>query len=400
MFKGRGLLTLIVLALILLIAYLLIRQGNFNLPGKKPTELPVDLKKIIPASWTLLASQSQPCDFDGDKEDEWLLLYSYDPTSVLDVYSASNKSVERRLIGGAIYDAQVNRIPQEPGNISPYRPALLAPYKLLPDFYTGKGQGFLGETDVVFRSYPPVQKNATNCQAEELYFLGYSYEPLPTRLSIFRWNSREVGYEGVHFVGNAHVDAPDTLNATQPITEVMTYNHLDNHRSLLCAVKRFQRPTGAKTLEFPEDTTQFTIDFCYGKPSDPIYPEAVLVALLRGGKPPAVGSPTGASFLTKNAELASELSALRTNTPPQLRILSLTNQGTVAPFPGMGRKCEANEVEFADDINWWCATEEAYVEAEVVIGDGIFRAVAYLISIANDQVTASVHWRVTSMTLQ
>ena len=45
MFKGRGLLTLIVLALILLIAYLLIRQGNFNLPGKKPTELPVDLKK-------------------------------------------------------------------------------------------------------------------------------------------------------------------------------------------------------------------------------------------------------------------------------------------------------------------------------------------------------------------
>jgi hypothetical protein len=51
-------------------------------------------------------------------------------------------------------------------------------------------------------------------------------------------------------------------------------------------------------LEFRAQDLDFTIDFCYGMPADPYYPEGVVAALLRGGNPPATTTPTGDSFLT------------------------------------------------------------------------------------------------------
>ena len=100
-----------------------------SLPFGSSEELPVDLQKIIPTSWDVIEDQYKPCDFDSDGETEWLIIYNYD-TSV---------GLNYNLVGGVIYDAQVNRVPQAPSDLSPYRPAPLTRYKLLPDIYTKKG---------------------------------------------------------------------------------------------------------------------------------------------------------------------------------------------------------------------------------------------------------------------
>lgn len=392
MLKGRGGIALVIILILLLVVvvWLLNRGGGLSLLSAPAGQIPIELRDIIPTGWTLLPQQSQPCSFDDDPDNEWLLLYRYDKTSVKDVYS--NKDVGHSVIGGVIYDAQVNRIPQDPGVVSPYRPALLVPYKLLPDYYTGKGQGYLGESDVRFYKYAPGQQDPNRCQAEELYFLGYSHGPLPTRLSIFRWAGRAVGYEGVHFIGDAHVDAPGVVAPTSRVADVTTYNRLQNHRSVLCEVRHFAR-SGAAGLNFREESDRFTIDFCYGRPADPVYPEAVLIALLRGGAPPKEDSPTGEDFLTRDAQVDPQLKSVLEKKQP-LRILAVANQGTIAPKPEAGQRCSPATVVLPDPPptdaragRWWCAAEEAHVEASVVLDGVSYNVVARLISIANEQVT-------------
>ncbi len=403
MLKGRsGIIFVIVLIALLAILALLLRQRG--LPGTltpQQPQIPIDLRDLIPTEWKLLDKQPQQCDLDNDGEPEWLVLYRYDTTKTANLYATSESYFFHSPIGGVVYDPQVNRVPQALGNISPYRPALLVPYKLLPDFYTDKGQGYLGENDVKFYPYAPEKddskETARKCYAEELYFLGYSYLPLPTRLSIFRWAGREVGYQGVHFVGDAHVDAPNILEPTTPITTVTTYNRLANHRSVLCEVKVFERK-GALNFELVEE--KYTIDFCFGIPVDPFYPEAVLVALLRGGKPAGQG-PTGGSFLTENADVASPLrERLNTASNAPLQILSVTNQGAVLAHPERGFRCPEGMLQNPGNEQWWCGNEEAFVQAVVVLDGEPRRVTAHLISVANERVTANVHWRVIRLALE
>lgn len=404
--KGRSgiILTITLIALVAILVLLLRQGGLLGRSASQQAQIPIELRKIIPAGWEPLNGQPQPCNLDDDLDDEWLVLYRYDRTEVKNVYAARESMVGHSPIGGVVYDAQVNRVLQEPGNLSPYRPALLVPYKLLPDFYTDKGQGYLGETDVKFYPYAPAQKDSRTtkeCRADELYFLGYSYLPLPTRFSIFRWAGREVGYRGVHFIGNAHVDAQGVTDSSKPVTEVTTYNRLANHRSVLCEVRQFKRQGELADLNFTEEISGFTIDFCFGKPSDPVYPEAVLVALLRGANPISDGSPTGNSFLTQNVLLDPRLEVLRSLDRQPLRIVSLINQGSVTPTPDKGRECPPNMLQTPGNAKWWCGADEAVVQAAVVFRNETEPrwVVAHLISIANEQVTADVHWRITNLTL-
>ncbi len=112
-----------------------ILPGLRGLGGGASGGVQVDLASIIPADWAVQTGMGPAqCDFDGDGEQEQLLVYTYDPTTV------ENHS----LVGAVIFDSQVNRVPQEPSDESPYRPAILVPYKLLPDIYPEKGQGFPG----------------------------------------------------------------------------------------------------------------------------------------------------------------------------------------------------------------------------------------------------------------
>ncbi len=216
---------LVVLAIFAVIGYLLLTQ--FGRKAEPPMTLPVDLQKMIPRNWTVLENTYKACDFDGDGEEEWLVLYRYDTTTAL----------QTGPIGGVIYDARAEAAPLPVGTDTPYRPALLIPYKLLPDLYSGKGQGYLGETKAEVHLYPPAQAGRT-CKVAEIAIRGFSDNAAFSRLSLFRWDGATGGYIGQHFVGNARV-VPSDMAA--PITAVTTYNRL-NDRSLLCEVRHYARP--------------------------------------------------------------------------------------------------------------------------------------------------------------
>jgi len=401
MFKGRsGTVTLLILIILVLLAIGFVATGRLKLPSKPEMALPGDLSKVIPTSWTVFENQTRLCDYDNDGEDEWLILYRYDQTEVLPPQQKAGTQVNRGPIGGVIYDAQVNRVPQDPGNQSPYRPAFLIPYKLLPDFYTGKGQGYLGESDVTLILHKPEPKAAT-CQTDEIAFFGYSEGALPTRLSLFRWVDKSIGYRGVHFVGNARIEATPDPSTTELVIKVRTYDRLQNHRSILCESREFTRSEPLASLTFPENPDSYTIDFCFGAPQDPAYPEGVVMAMLRGAKAGGtVGnpSPTGTSFFTANADLPADLRNL-----PTTRVLAISNQGTVAPHPDNGRQCSPAELDLPattppDPTVWWCGREEAEVITEVVIKGQSYQVVWRLISVANDKTSADVHWRIEQAT--
>jgi hypothetical protein len=403
MFKGR-IWPIIAIAIGLILIFIVCRATPLLRQVGHETTLPVDLQNVIPTSWAPLPEQPSICDYDKDGEDEWLILFRYDTTSVQPSDQPPGTEVERGPIGGVVYDAQVNYVPQEPGNRSPYRPAFLIPYMLLPDFYPGKGQGYLGESNVKLVQYPPLNKQTEGCTVEEIYVYGYTDGPLPTRLSAFRWQGKATGYRVAHFTGNAWLDADLPSDGSSPLGEVITYDRLDNHRSLLCERKRFVRQGEPLDMNFAEIATDYTIDFCFGPPDDPYYPEAVVVALLRGGAPKNaqdMPAPIDKSFLMAGVTLPAEL-----GDPVQdpVRILSVVNQGAVETLPEDSQPCPdqaspdlSSGTPAAAQTIWWCGNEQAKVETEVIV-QGETHIVAWkLISIANDQVNANTHWRVSEV---
>ncbi len=402
MFKGRTGFYLLALVLLAIAGYLLLKRPT-GLTGLTPdtTTLPLDLQRVIPAEWTLEPNQRIQCDFDGDNELEWLIAYHYDTTRVTQPNPAKKDAISRGPMGAVIYDAQATDLAPSTA-ITPtlYRPTYLVPYKLLPDIYSGKGQGYLGETDIERIPFP-AEVAGKDCKVTEVGFLGYSDSKLPTRLSIFRWSGdRTTGYRSVHFVGNARITAAIPADHAAPIRTVTTYDHLQNHRSLLCEVHQFER-SDANELAFTKDTVAPTVDFCYGAPKDPTYPEGAVVALLRGHNPElldanAPGLP-GTSYLLPGATSPFGMDLTSAGRDP-IAILSVTNQGGVVVDPNGGHRCTAAEI--GAEAAWWCGRETAQVATEVVSIGVVRRIVWTLITITPDQVNATPHWRVQSLEMQ
>jgi hypothetical protein len=383
-----------IIALLLLLALLVVFRDRLTLFARPQTDtaLPVDLRDMLPAAWAVVPNTFKQCDFDGDGEQEYLVIYRYDPTTVTTTVSAA--AAQRTQIGGVIYDSQVNRPPQRPGNQSPYRPGFLTPYRLLPDIFPGKGQGFLGETSVTLSYWAGTQPAAT-CTVSETAVFGYSDNSgVPTRLSLFSWGGPDRGYLSQHFVGNARVITEDKPNTIQPIQTVVTYNRF-NDRSQLCYQRLYER-VRTEQLSFAQVEQDYTIDFCFGAPADPAYPEAVVVAALRGHTPPTdavSATPTGGSFFTEEAKTAkdfpTELSDLGTATPHVYRILALSNPGTLTTYPGPG-------TVFTDTTGqpWVVGEATVPITATIEINGTQRETVWQMVSIANEQIRADVHWRI------
>lgn len=405
MFKGRTAFYLLILILLVFAGYLLLKRSG-GLPGlsSEDVDLPLDLQRVIPAEWTPVAGQRDQCDFDGDKEEEWLIVYRYDTASVARPNRSPEAPVDRGPIGAVIYDAQATDLPPTTSTPTLYRPTYLVPYKLLPDFFSGKGQGYLGESSVESIYYPPKVKGQT-CEVKEIAFLGYSgygESELATRLSIFRWSdNRTTGYQSAHFVGNARIAIAGPTDGTQPIADVTTYDHLQNHRSLLCEVHRFSRPD-ANLLAFTEDAAASTVDFCYGAPDDPSYPEGAVVALLRGQNPRKVADTApalpGAGYLLPSAIPPFQMDLTSVGRTP-IAILSVTNQGGVVIDPAGGHRCSQAEIGDVLDT-WWCGREMAQVVTEITSLGQVRRIVWTLITVTPDQVNATPHWRVQTLEMQ
>jgi hypothetical protein len=392
---------LLFLVLLLLLVALLYAYRN-RLPTLRglfggPT-LPVDLQDTLPAAWTVVPNTFKKCDFDSDGEQEYLVIYRYDNTAITNTVTGA--TVQRTQIGGVVYDSQVNRSPERPGNLSPYRPAFLTPYRLLPDIYPGKGQGFLGESNVTLSYWPQPQPRAT-CAVSETAIFGYSDgSNLPTRLSLFRWAGDERGYLSAHFVGDARVVTEANPNSTQPIQNVYTYNSF-NDRSQLCYVRHYRRQAAGQ-LNFTQIQHDYTIDFCYAAPPDPAYPEAVVVSTLRGHNPPVGGvnnTPTADSYFTQHALDASnfpaELAGLKNPTRTPYRILAISNPGTLTTLPTPG-------TVFTDTTGqMWVQGETSVPITATIELSGTERTTVWqMVSLANMRTLADVHWRVYDLGLR
>ena len=222
--------------------------------GGEPTR-PLDMKKVIPKNWTPI-QELLPVNLDGDADTEWLLFYRYD---VVDV---GGRAVGP--IGGVIFDIQTD---------STTGTSMLVPYKLLPDFKPGKGQGYLGEQNCTAQAYD----SDGDGNPDELAVFGYGYGPHSLNyLTIFRWQGSTPGrgYRIVkHFYGDGglNVTRANPRDKMSPITRVEQKTRL-NDRSLLSKKSVYDREGDGYVL------TQLSLDFTYDIPSNPYYPEAAVLA--------------------------------------------------------------------------------------------------------------------------
>ena len=206
MFKDRSIWLFIGLVLLAIAAFIFFRNRDGGLFGsdQDSAAIPLDLQALIPPSWEVQAEPQVTCDFDNDGAAERLLIYRYDAITL--TLPLTNEQTKIAPFGGVIFDVQADTLPERPESPSPYRASNLVPYSLLPDIYSGKGQGYLGETGVELR-YSHEAPEGEPCKVTEINVFGFSGTQLPARLSVFRWVDTAAGYQGEHFAGNARVES-------------------------------------------------------------------------------------------------------------------------------------------------------------------------------------------------
>jgi hypothetical protein len=414
MFKNRGgLLILLIIIALAVIAFLLIRRGGsfprLLGPREATPTVPLDLQQFIPAGWTVQAEPRLECNFDDDPDLEQLLIYRYNPTTLQNPLEKAGTTVTYSPFGGVIFDTQTSSLQPQPNPPGAYRPSNIVPYLLLPDFYPGKGEGYLGETSVQIRYAPTPQEGAT-CATSEINIFGFTNGPLPTRLSVLAWAGRDSGYQGSHFVGNARVESDILPQGGNKITRVTTYNRLLNHRSILCDVNGYVRPSLSQ-LAFISDASLRTIDFCFGTPSEPVYPEGIVVALLRGQNS---GSGTPSNYLLNDATYPAELDLKNPARKPN-NIVSVGNPSWVTPIAIQGDWCTAAQVGTplaaaapsssspitatstsvpSPSGGLWCGRERVRIETRIIL-NGQPRDLGWvLISVRPDVPGGGIYWRV------
>ena len=234
------------------------------------------LAQYLPTDWSYVTNSStvegfQPINIDGDADNEWLLFYHYD----------SPPGNTNGPIGGIVYDVQQNSDPYNPDVVIPfpYQPmAFFVPYRLLPDWVPGKGQGYLGNTNVAWEA---VKVPKTLDQANELLVQGYGANNAVTRVSIFRWGGMTQGFDVTYFQGSYSAAVESGRELGDIVRKVVTLNAL-NDRSDLCEKTEWTRQ--GDTASFASSPS--AIEFCLGPPAQPTYPEAVVLAyLLTENKP-------------------------------------------------------------------------------------------------------------------
>ncbi len=397
MFKGRGGVLLTIIIVLLTVAAFLYFRDKSGGPGlfgsrQDTSVIPLDLKTLIPSSWEVQRTPQEACDFDNDGANERLIIYRYDAITVTLPLAKAPHMIAP--FGGVIFDTQADTLPERPLNPGPYRASNIVPYNLLPDFYAGKGQGYLGETGVEIRYFPELKKGDA-CKVTEINVFGFTGTELPTRLSIFRWADKASGYQGEHFAGNARVESDVQPEGGSQIARVTTYNRLLNHRSLLCDVDSYTRPN-MELVRFIPDPAQKTIDFCFGAPDDPVYPEGVVVALLRGQNP---SDRVSSHYVLDNAFVAPDLAVLRKAERAPINLVSVGNPPSVEPEQARGAWCSADQIKGVAQDSLWCGRERVRVETRIVLDGVVRQAVWILISIAADLPDAELHWRVDEVEL-
>lgn len=269
-------------------------RGTF----RSDPQVSINLNDILPEGWVAI-DDLRPVNLDGDAEDEFLLLYSYD------------NGLDAGPVGATIYDFQRDAAfvtGEAPSNLIPIpnQPTgFYVPYRILPnywemavgisdytsaDVYAPVGQFIAppGTTsdNIVIRAISWSGGDTAETEvntADELLVYGGS-----THLTIVWWKNTFDGY------GVVQLHAPfgfeeffwgeGGLEDQSPLMSVVG-RFLLNDRSRLCRKIRYRRASDPQNGA-PSETgilysvTPLGIRFCQSIPRHPFYPEGVVLAYL------------------------------------------------------------------------------------------------------------------------
>jgi hypothetical protein len=151
--------------------------------GTEP--LDIDFRPLLPQEWTPIGDW-QPVSIDADDTPEQLLFYSYESGQVGGVIYDPQSEAEFAPVDG---EAKVLVLPNQSGTV------LMVPYRLLPSYWQGEGQGYLADPGVeptFFQARRPSNEQGQQPDDErmdELVVQGGN-----THLSIFWWQDQAEGY--------------------------------------------------------------------------------------------------------------------------------------------------------------------------------------------------------------
>lgn len=305
-----------------------------DISGQRGGEAALPLADALPTSWAPLG-QVQEVNVDGDGATEYLLLFAYNITEEAATSPAFffQRPTPLGPIGAVIYDTQVmtgtiTATDVNAGDAPPSTNAFIA-YPILPSYRRGAGQGFIADPSQrdaveIYAVNYGLQTGSGTTTADTLILRGGE-----TRLTFTWWQNRTTGYGVTQLFapGGFEEALYDPFDWTawegnpQPIRQIIGRHPLHD-RNLLCRRFRYQveTATGAPTVTMtstvsvtPTATTATTtatsttttttgetstpsptaalhfletdlgLQFCYGTPDAPFYPEGVVLAYLLTG---------------------------------------------------------------------------------------------------------------------
>jgi len=248
------------------------------------------LEEFLPADWTPVGDVVE-INIDGDADVERLLFYHYDSSNEND-----GRSESAGPVGALIFDLRQGEttVTTEGEPLARQSSSTLVRHQILPSYWQGAGQGFIaepGQADdipVYTVTYSGADLAGVGGSRKELVVLGgESY------LTFIWWRGRMDGYGVTQLYapgGFEGVDWTAYARRPEPIMQVIGLYPLHD-RSLTCRKVGYDRvDVEPANLALDEAiayrqtiayrTSNRGLDFCYGVPATPFYPEAVVLAYL------------------------------------------------------------------------------------------------------------------------
>ena len=271
----------------------------------------INLSELLPEEWKF----TEYHEINIDENPQWV------ERLILFRYSQPTGSISVSPIGATIYDSQYDgRLQTGEDELMPNQPSgILVPYRLLPSYWPGTGQGFIAQSneavtlDLVNRlnisEFARAVKRLTPTPepifaeseivptstpaprippADELIIWGGN-NLVTTRMTVVWWKSIYDGY------GFTQVYAPGGLYDIHWETDGIAGNNPvrwlrgswpRNERSMLCYDTRYTRTLSPvndddhwqRSIQYV--ATSLGLVFCHGTPAHPFYPEGVVLAYL------------------------------------------------------------------------------------------------------------------------
>lgn len=239
----------------------------------------LDLATLLPQGWKPVGAL-QPININGDNTTEYLLLFTYDPVA----------NSTDGPIGALIYNPETEAVEADPNTVALVRPAgFLNLHAILPSYWDGKGQGFVGEPGQVVTAYPVAYRQPlTDTQTvvpDTLVLLGGN-----TYLTFVWWKNQVEGYgvsqlyapggfEGVDWAAWQKKPAPLTaLVGREPLNNRSLFCHKTRYDLVVTDTDQSQSTDNPQGIAF--QPTDLGLAFCFGIPDHPFYSEGVVLAYL------------------------------------------------------------------------------------------------------------------------